>query len=154
MEIRRAVESCAIPPPQKNDGLLTAASILPEDTASKLLNTGTRVPGSKSFNSNVVLVKKFIFFTNFCTDIPLGKVLLGNKLSIRHCDLFKGGLIFLILGWRILVCFTFESGAEVVITNPSINPINNPVTKYFIWFSNSYSADLSCAKRTWSNNVG
>ena len=96
MEIRRAVESCAIPPP--NDGLLTAASILPEDTASKLLNTGTRVPGSKSFNSNVVLVKKFIFFTNFCTDIPLGKVLLGNKLAIRHCALFKGGLIFLILG--------------------------------------------------------
>ena len=97
MEIRRAVESCAISPPQ-NDGLLTAASILPEDTASKLLNTGTRVPGSKSFNSNVVLVKKFIFFTNFCTDTPLGKVLLGNKLAIRHCDLFKGVLIFSILG--------------------------------------------------------
>ena len=78
----------------KNDGLLTAASILPEDTASKLLNTGTRVPGSKSFNSNVVLVKKFIFFTNFCTDIPLGKALLGNKLAVRHCDLCTGVLIF------------------------------------------------------------
>ena len=116
----------------QNDGLLTAASILPEDTASKLLNTGTRVPGSKSFNSYVVLVNKFIFFTNFCTDIPLGKVTLGNKLAVRHCDFCKVVLISLLSTSGQLIRLSFKSGSDVAITTPTTNPKNNPITKYFI----------------------